>query len=204
VLERAVMVLALALMVFANSWPTGGQAVRAAAGAVSGFALLGGSVALLIVCLVADRLARWVQVSATAPLPGASAASTFALGVRNWCLSRWSLPTFALAVAGNLNIVLSGMLLGAGLHLPLQALDYLAVIPTALLAMVLPVSMGGWGLREGVIVALLAGHAIAGPTALAFSVAFGLVFAASSAPGLIFLWHPSRDGFFPRLPERRA
>ncbi|MFP4274670.1 MAG: UPF0104 family protein, partial [Paracoccaceae bacterium] len=59
----------------------------------------------------------------------------------------------------------------------------------------IPISISGWGLREGAAAALLP---LAGATAsdgFAASVAFGLVFTASVLPGLIFLGpRPGRAG----------
>ena len=56
------------------------------------------------------------------------------------------------------------------------------------LAVVIPVSIGGWGVREAAMVMLLGRLAVPADTAFLFSVAFGLAVAASSLPGLLFLW----------------
>jgi|TARA_B110000971_G_scaffold215778_1_gene249807 uncharacterized membrane protein YbhN (UPF0104 family) len=66
-------------------------------------------------------------------------------------------------------------------------LDALAVVPMILLAILLPITVSGWGLREGVAVALFP---IVGATAtqgLAASMAFGLTFLAAALPGLAFV-----------------
>lgn len=63
-----------------------------------------------------------------------------------------------------------------------------ALVPLILFTMLIPISISGWGLREGAAAALLP---IAGATAsgaLAASVAFGLTFLASILPGVLFLW----------------
>jgi hypothetical protein len=54
--------------------------------------------------------------------------------------------------------------------------------------MLIPLSISGWGFREGAAAALLP---LAGATAsggLASSVAFGLTFIAAVLPGLVFVW----------------
>lgn len=69
----------------------------------------------------------------------------------------------------------------------LSVFTALAVVPMILLAMLIPLTIGGWGLREGAAAALFV---VAGATAaegLAASVAFGLVFLTASLPGLIFV-----------------
>lgn len=69
----------------------------------------------------------------------------------------------------------------------LSFLVALALVPIILLAMLLPVTVSGWGLREGVAVALFP---IVGATAtqgLAASLAFGFVCLFAALPGLVFV-----------------
>jgi uncharacterized membrane protein YbhN (UPF0104 family) len=63
-----------------------------------------------------------------------------------------------------------------------------ALVPLILLAMLVPVTISGWGMREGAAAALLpiAGATVAG--ALAASVAFGLTILAALVPGVLVLW----------------
>jgi hypothetical protein len=73
-----------------------------------------------------------------------------------------------------------------------------ALVPLILFTMLIPISMSGWGLREGAAAALLP---LAGATAsggLAASVAFGLTFVASVLPGFMVLW------LSPRATERES
>ncbi|WP_224825641.1 lysylphosphatidylglycerol synthase transmembrane domain-containing protein [Cognatishimia sp. MH4019] len=72
-----------------------------------------------------------------------------------------------------------------GVALPLSAI--VALVPLILFTMLIPISVSGWGLREGAAAALLP---LAGATAsggLASSVAFGLCFIVAVLPGVIFL-----------------
>lgn len=72
---------------------------------------------------------------------------------------------------------------GVDLALPAVA----ALVPLILFTMLIPISVSGWGLREGAAAALLP---LAGATAsggLASSVAFGLTFIVAVLPGVIFL-----------------
>lgn len=64
--------------------------------------------------------------------------------------------------------------------------------PVALLAMSLPVSAGGWGLREGSLVVLLPLLGWTPADALAVSLLFGLTFLVGALPGLGFLASPRR------------
>lgn len=63
-----------------------------------------------------------------------------------------------------------------------------ALVPLILFTMLVPLTVMGWGLREGAAVAFLP---LAGATAsesLAASVAFGLTMLVASVPGLVVLW----------------
>ena len=51
--------------------------------------------------------------------------------------------------------------------------------------MLVPVTVSGWGLREGVAVALFPVAGASGSAGLAASIAFGLVFLAAVLPGIL-------------------
>jgi uncharacterized membrane protein YbhN (UPF0104 family) len=71
--------------------------------------------------------------------------------------------------------------------------EVFGLVPLILFTMLIPLSISGWGLREGAAAALfpLAGEAAS--AGLATSIAFGLVFIAASLPGLMVLWQsPAR------------
>ncbi len=77
-----------------------------------------------------------------------------------------------------------------GTDMPLVAV--LTIVPLMLTAMLLPVSAGGWGLREGAAAALWPLMGMAAAAGIAASVAFGLVIMAASLPGLVMLVGPAR------------
>jgi uncharacterized membrane protein YbhN (UPF0104 family) len=71
----------------------------------------------------------------------------------------------------------------AGLHYPLQV--YLALVPPAVLLTILPVSLAGWGLREGAMVGLFLLVGADRSMVLTFSIVYGLVNLVASLPGLV-------------------
>lgn len=76
--------------------------------------------------------------------------------------------------------------MSVGLGLSFAAV--VTLVPLILLTMLVPITISGWGLREGAAAALLP---LAGPTvseSLAASVVFGLVGLAAVLPGLIVVW----------------
>jgi len=62
---------------------------------------------------------------------------------------------------------------GLGLHIPLAII--FAFAPAALLMAMLPISFGGWGVRELTFVYLLGTAGVSGEAALSLSIAFGLL-----------------------------
>jgi len=76
-----------------------------------------------------------------------------------------------------------------GLALPLADVVVLFIVMTGVV--VVPISIGGWGLRELAVVSVLAGYGVAPERALLFSVCFGLALAVGSLPGaLAWLLYP--------------
>ncbi|WP_411836987.1 lysylphosphatidylglycerol synthase transmembrane domain-containing protein [Paracoccus sp. ME4] len=61
------------------------------------------------------------------------------------------------------------------------------LVPLILLTMILPLTVSGWGLREGAAAALFPLVGASAQAGLAASLAFGLVFLASSLPGVLVL-----------------
>ncbi|MCE0505069.1 MULTISPECIES: lysylphosphatidylglycerol synthase transmembrane domain-containing protein [unclassified Roseivivax] len=70
-----------------------------------------------------------------------------------------------------------------GTELPLAAV--LGLVPLILFMMLVPVTVSGWGLREGVAAALFPVAGASGYSGLAASIAFGLVFLAAVLPGVL-------------------
>jgi uncharacterized membrane protein YbhN (UPF0104 family) len=75
----------------------------------------------------------------------------------------------------------------AAVGAPLPAIVAAALIPMILFAMVLPLSISGWGLREGAAAALFPLAGLSASAGLAASIAFGLTFLGVTLPGLLML-----------------
>ncbi|MEJ6394222.1 lysylphosphatidylglycerol synthase transmembrane domain-containing protein [Gymnodinialimonas sp. 2305UL16-5] len=76
----------------------------------------------------------------------------------------------------------------SALGLTLPVLATITVVPLILFAMVLPLSVGGWGLREGAAAMLFPAIGFSMGEGLTTSVAFGLVILASVLPGFVIGW----------------
>ena len=69
---------------------------------------------------------------------------------------------------------------------PLGPLATVTIVPLILTAMLLPLSVGGWGWREGAAAALFPVVGASAGAGLAASVAFGVVILIAAAPGAIW------------------
>lgn len=110
-----------------------------------------------------------------------------------------TLKILVFTVAGHVNVSLVMWLLGASLGLgdQLSFMDCLVLVPVVLLFSTLPISIAGWGVREGVMVAALGLIGISSESALVLSVLFGLAVIVTSLPGGL-IWLASSDHAIPR------
>ena len=104
-------------------------------------------------------------------------------------------PILASSLAVQLMRPLVVYLIAVGMSLPVSLLDCLLIVPPALLLTVLPISLGGWGVREVTFVAAFGLVGLQAEGAFALSAAFGLATLASSLPGALF-WV-----LLPRAPQ---
>ncbi len=77
--------------------------------------------------------------------------------------------------------------LAIGIGLDVDLLQILAVTPTIFLLLMIPISVGGWGLREGLMVVGLGILGVPAADALALSLLLGMVHILASLPGGL-LW----------------
>jgi glycosyltransferase 2 family protein len=91
-----------------------------------------------------------------------------------------------LAIATHLLNVLVFWMLGRSLGLTVTFAQWFIVAPTVLFISMLPISVGGWGVREGVMVVALHGLGIPAEEAILPPILFGLCAAVASLPGGLF------------------
>lgn len=96
------------------------------------------------------------------------------------------------AAAGHVNLTLGVYSIALGLDLDVTLLDCLALIPPVILITTLPISIAGWGVREGAMVAAFSLIGVAAEGALALSLLFGLLVVVTSLPGGV-IWLLSGD-----------
>jgi len=103
--------------------------------------------------------------------------------IRHMLVVRTAVRPGLMAVAVHLMVIGTMMLLARGLALPVSFFDCFLVVPVAVLASMLPISLNGWGVREQVMISGMGLVGVSPDEALAISVLFGLSFIISSLPG---------------------
>lgn len=68
---------------------------------------------------------------------------------------------------------------------------HLVIQPSVVIVALLPISLAGWGAREGAMTALFAAVGVAAPAVMATSLTFGAISLLSTLPGLFFLVRPA-------------
>lgn len=90
--------------------------------------------------------------------------------------------------------VLQAYVLGRGLGIDVGFSYYLAVMPIGILAILLPISIGGFGVAQGVIVWLLRPVGVPEPQAFALSTLFVLTGLLSTLPGALLYLRSRSQG----------
>ena len=86
------------------------------------------------------------------------------------------------AVGGGLAIA-AVAILGAAIGVALDPFAYAALVPAVILFTVIPVSLAGWGVREGAMVVLLGAAGVEAEAAFLLSLLFGACLLVAALPG---------------------
>ncbi len=189
-LERAVTVVALVLLVdFTHPWflPRVDEATAALmlpAVVLITVGCAGGLGFLMMLDRLPASLMRWRLVRGLGNL-GIDARKVFLAPKQLVRVLFWGVLTHA-------NMALIVLLLAMGLGLDVTWLDCLTLVPLVLLIMTIPISIGGWGVRETAMVTLFGLVGVPAEGALVLSVVFGLVGIAAALPGGV-IWLMTRD-----------
>jgi hypothetical protein len=90
------------------------------------------------------------------------------------------------SVLAYLNMAFTVWLIALALGLNVSVTDCLVLVPVVVLAATIPISVGGWGVRESAIVVLFATIGVSTGHALTLSVLFGIAGILVSLPGVAF------------------
>lgn len=104
-----------------------------------------------------------------------------------------SLVVLALSVIGQLIVIMATALLARDLQVALPLLDIVVITFFATLAAIVPISVGGWGVREGAMVGMFGLYGVPAESAFAISALFGMSMMLASVPGAFFLLRRRRS-----------
>ena len=102
------------------------------------------------------------------------------------------LPIMGLALLSHINLSICVFFLAQSLELNVQVTDCLMLVPPVLLITVIPISIGGWGIRETAMVTAFSLIGVSSEGALVLSILVGLVSLGVSLPGGL-VWLLSRE-----------
>ncbi|MEE8293145.1 MAG: lysylphosphatidylglycerol synthase transmembrane domain-containing protein [Kiloniellales bacterium] len=85
------------------------------------------------------------------------------------------LQLVGVSILGQFALSVAVLLLAGGLGVPLDSVGALAVIPSVMIVSAIPISIAGWGLREGTMVVGLGLLGVSQSDAALVSIAFGLL-----------------------------
>ncbi|PWB64640.1 MAG: hypothetical protein C3F17_06500 [Bradyrhizobiaceae bacterium] len=97
----------------------------------------------------------------------------------------FALPAIAAAVGVHLGVALAIAAIGSAIGVSVSFVWYLLVTPSVLMVTLLPISIGGWGVREAAMVVGLGIAGVGHNDALLISVVFGLLVAGIGVAGVL-------------------
>jgi glycosyltransferase 2 family protein len=128
-----------------------------------------------------------------------------AADARALVLGRASPIILGLAILVHSLTIVTIWLLARAQGMAVPATDAAVLFAVIVGVALIPISIGGWGLRELAVVSVLARHGVAPEQALLFSVSFGLMQVISSLPGgLVWALYVVRPQRAARVAEQAA
>lgn len=138
--------------------------------------------------LVLDQVVgRWHHIKILAE------ASTFSKSARQFSANiSLSIPIFIASIATHLLSIVAIKVLADGMGAHVSFYQMLILMPPVMLLTMLPISLAGWGVREGAMIFALAYVGVPHEQALAVSILLGIVSLVISLPGgLVMLYSPA-------------
>ncbi|MCP5367909.1 MAG: flippase-like domain-containing protein [Hyphomicrobiales bacterium] len=182
-LERVSLVLALVLMVTALqpalAARLGGHAVLWVFPLLS-LAGVAGVVVMMLLDRMPPALRRWRLVRGLGHLA--------ADGRRVFLRPGNAAAVLLSGALSHANLSIAVWVMARGMDIAVSPMDCLVLVPPVILATTLPISIAGWGVREGAMVTALGFVGVPAEGALVLSVLLGLLAVATSLPGgVVFL-----------------
>jgi uncharacterized protein (TIRG00374 family) len=180
VLDRVVALVGTTLIVIFGMWWTWDW-IEAIALRVGLAAIVLVVVAGVTVLLIADQVPLVRRFTSRL---GLGRLLQLPVMARRVLLSRATMaPALALSVIIHLGVALSVWLLADGIGVKLSWAEAGLLVPVVILFSMVPITIAGWGVREGAMVVALGTVGVVSQDALAISVLFGIASAIAALPG---------------------
>jgi glycosyltransferase 2 family protein len=127
-----------------------------------------------------QHLTRWRIVRALLAIAALTRTATLK--------PRYAVPVIGLSIVSFIGFSFIVFALGRAMQLGVSLGDCILLVPPVILITVLPVSIAGWGVREGAMVVAFSFIHVPAAAAFAVSVLFGLTLAVASLPGSVLWW----------------
>ena len=152
--------------------------------------LLAGCTAAIVLAMVIDRISLPRRLLEFRIVKGIRLLSKDLRGV----MMGRSIAVPVIAASIVIQIIIAAIVYGLGVSLgmPIRLLDCIALMPIVILITMVPISIAGWGVREGAMVAAFGYVGLSTVNALSLSLLFGIINLAISLPGGI-IWLLQRD-----------
>ena len=111
-----------------------------------------------------------------------------ALARRTMSQARYALLIIFMSVVSITGFSIIVFLIARAMQIEITLRDCVLLVPPVLLITVVPVSIAGWGVREGAMVVALGFVNVPAGPAFAVSMVFGLILALASLPGSVLCW----------------
>ncbi len=136
---------------------------------------LAGWAALLMFDRLPEGLRRW-RITRAAALLSADARRLF-------LHPRCALPVLLISACIHVVVALVVFLLARAMNIQVDAMTCVVLVPPVILVSMIPITIAGWGVREGAMVTAFGFVGVAPDQAFVLSVVFGLVVMAVGLPG---------------------
>ena len=130
----------------------------------------------LIIDLIPNKFSQWKIMNGLVK---------FSSKGREVLFSFYGMLSIILSLIIHLTFVFTAWLLAYGMGLDISLTGMLLIVPITNLLIALPISIAGWGIREGLFIAGLGYLNVSSDAALALSILYGLLMLVVSLPGLI-------------------
>ena len=142
---------------------------------------------LLAISVLPGRYWTWLKI-----LPaGKRACNLIELIRRLMNIPRLMVITLGISILVQLLVSVTIFVLAGQLHIDLSLAAALGLMPVIMVVTLMPISIAGWGVREGTMVFLLGFAGVASADAMAISILFGLInLAVAVVGGLVWLVIP--------------